>query len=130
MLRYRAQLFGEELPAEPAYIAQNKVLEIIKQRNAAELNILRGLKEAQAKIAEMSVKEMPDDKRKFYDSVFKMKPQFFSYLVEDLIWFESAGELEWELTLEQMGKTMMTAQHDPKFKEMMTEHNKAKMEYV
>lgn len=45
------------------------------------------------------------------------------------MWFESAGELEWEKTLEQMTKTMQTAQHDPKFKTMMAEHNKAKMEY-
>lgn len=74
MLRYKAQLFGEEPPAEPAYLAQDNVFAIIQQRNAAELNILKGLKEAEAKIAEMSVKEMPEDKRKFYDSVFKMKP--------------------------------------------------------
>lgn len=61
--------------------------------------------------------------------LFKEKARIFSFLIEDMLWYKSAGEIEWNDISEPISKTMQTAMQEHRFKVLIEENKEAKKKY-
>lgn len=87
MLEYKAKLFGEVPPPQLEHLFSDRVYELLSLRNAIELELLKGLKNAEAELESDKCKDMPPPKKEFLSKVLKEKGKVFTYLIEDLLWY-------------------------------------------